>query len=49
MINELNTPNLHMRLTVSNELRLMLQKLMLDLIEETKRVNIARQQEFLLA
>lgn len=49
MINELNTPKLHMMLTVSNELRTMLQKLMLDLIEETKRVNTARQKEFLLA
>ena len=49
MINELNTPKLHMMLTVSDELRVMLQKLMLDLIEENKRVNTARQQEFLLA
>lgn len=49
MINELNTPKLHMMLTVSNELRVMLQKLIFDLVEESKRVNIARQQEFLLA
>ena len=49
MINELNTPKLHMMLIVSDELRMMLQKLMFDLIEETKRVNTARQQEFLLA
>ena len=49
MINELNTPKLHAMLTVSDELRVMLQKLMLDLVEETKRVNAARQKEFLLA
>jgi len=49
MINEINTPKLHMRLTVCDELRVMLQKLMLDLVEEMKRVNTARQQEFLLA
>lgn len=49
MINEINTPKLHMMLTVSDELRVMLQKLMLDLVEETKRVDTARQQEFLLA
>ena len=49
MINEINAPKLHMRLTVSNELRVMLQKLMLDLIEETKRANLVRQQEFLTA
>ena len=49
MINELNTPKLYIMLTVSDELRVMLQKLMLDLVEETKRVNTARQQEFLLA
>lgn len=49
MINEINTPKLYMMLTVSNELRVMLQKLMFDLIEEAKRINLARQQEFLLA
>ena len=49
MINEINTPKLHMLLTVSDELRVMLQKLMLDLVEETKRVDTSRQQEFLLA
>ena len=49
MINELNTPKLHMMLTVSNELRVMLQKLMQDLIEGTKRANLVRQQEFLAA
>ena len=49
MINEINTPKLSSMLTASNELRVMLQKLMFDLIEENKRVNIARQQEFLLA
>ena len=49
MINEINTPKLHMMLTVSNELRVMLQKLMLDLIEETSRMSTARQQELLPA
>ncbi len=49
MINEINTPRLHQLLTVSNELRSMLQKLIADTIEESKRINMMRQKEFLYA
>ena len=49
MINEINTPRLHQLLTVSNELRSMLQKLIIDTIEESKRINLIRQEEFLYA
>ena len=49
MINEINTPRLSSMLAASDELRVMLLELIFDRIEETKRVNTARQQEFLLA
>ena len=49
MINEINTPKLSSMLTASNELRVMLLELISGRIEETRRVNLARQQEFLLA
>ena len=49
MINEINTPRLHQLLTVSNELRSMLQKLIIDTVEESKRINLMRQEEFLYA
>ena len=49
MINEINTPKLYPMLMVSNELRTMLQKLISDLVEESKRVNLIRQKEFLYA
>lgn len=49
MINEINAPRLSSMLTASNELRVMLLELIFDRIEEAKRVNTARQQEFLLA
>ena len=49
MINEINTPRLYLMLTVSNELRTMLLKLIFDLVEESKRVNLIRQDELLLA
>lgn len=49
MINEINTPKLSSMLTASNELRMMLQKMIFDLIEEAKRASIARQEEFSLA
>jgi hypothetical protein len=49
MINEINTPRLSLMLAASNELRVMLQKLIFDLIEESQRANTARQEEFLFA
>jgi hypothetical protein len=49
MINEINSPVLFMRLTASNELRSMLLKLISDKVEESQRVNVARQEKFLLA
>ncbi len=49
MINEINTHKLYAILMVSNELRAMLLKLISDLVEQSKRVNVTRQNEFLYA
>ena len=49
MINEINSPTLFMRLTASNELRVMLLKLISDRVEESRRINMIRQDKFLHA
>ena len=49
MINEINSPALFERLTASNELRVMLLKLISDKVEEGRRVNTIRQDELLHA
>jgi len=49
MINEINSPMLFMRLTASNELRVMLLKLISDRVEESRCVNMIRQEKFLHA
>lgn len=49
MINEINTPRLSSMLTASNELRSMLLKLISDKVEESRRVNMIRQEKLLHA
>lgn len=47
MINEINSPVLFMRLTASDELRVMLLKVISDRVEESRRVNTIRQDKLL--